>query len=572
MRINKLTINYLLLTILFISAVIRLWKLGSIPSGLTPDEASLGYNAFSILKTGRDEYGELLPLIFKSFGDYKPGLYIYLTVPFVALFGLSEWSVRLPSALAGVLAVWLVYKIVLRMVDDRWLMVKKKKGLIINHQLLAITASFLLAVSPWHTHFSRGAWEANVALTLTLAGIYFFLKSFNTSKFLLASSFCFSLTLLTYQGAKLSTAIVMVVLALAYWKEIKILFRDNITTVLQCAAVGLIVALPVVLSMFTGKTGRLEVFSVFSYPRPKDYLQTFLDQGDEKVGGLTYNLYHSESLNFTRGILGRWSNHFSARFLLFRGDYQNPRHSAPNHGMLQLFDFILLPLGFIIVAKRGLKKSAKFILFWLVLAPLPAVLSRDQVQSVRALNMIIPLTLISSFGFVYLLSLASKLKSHILHTTFLILFAGFFLASNIYFLDSYFIHLPKHDAKYWNYGYREVVETVTPIQSNYDKIIFQQSYDQPYIFFLFFQKYNPVKYQKQAKLFESSVDVGLVSKLDNIYFESYTWPHATGQKNTLLVGNSIAIPFDFNKDSYELVSEIKYPDNFMTAFRVVETK
>src|SRR5687768_12237216 len=97
----KIKPGYLLVVIMIVAAILRLWKLGSIPPGLTPDEASLGYNAYSILKTGRDEYGQLFPTVFKSFGDYKPGLYTYAVIPFVALFGLNEWTVRLPSALAG---------------------------------------------------------------------------------------------------------------------------------------------------------------------------------------------------------------------------------------------------------------------------------------------------------------------------------------------------------------------------------------------------------------------------------------------------------------------------------------
>ena len=112
MKIYKFFIHYSLFIILLLAAVLRLWNLSSIPPGLTPDEASLGYNAYSILKTGKDEYGQVLPVIFKSFGDYKPGLYVYLTVPFVALFGLTELAVRLPSAMAGIFAAWLLYKIV----------------------------------------------------------------------------------------------------------------------------------------------------------------------------------------------------------------------------------------------------------------------------------------------------------------------------------------------------------------------------------------------------------------------------------------------------------------------------
>ena len=104
--------NWILIGILVLATFLRLWNLSNVPPHLTPDEAALGYNAYSILKTGRDEYGQLFPIIFKSFGDYKPGLYIYLTVPSVAIFGLNEFAVRFPGALAGIMAVWLIYLIV----------------------------------------------------------------------------------------------------------------------------------------------------------------------------------------------------------------------------------------------------------------------------------------------------------------------------------------------------------------------------------------------------------------------------------------------------------------------------
>ena len=80
--------------------VLRFTGLGDIPTGPYWDEAAIGYNAYSILETGRDEYGIPYPISFRSFNDYKPPLYIYLTVPAVALFGLNIWSVRLISVLS----------------------------------------------------------------------------------------------------------------------------------------------------------------------------------------------------------------------------------------------------------------------------------------------------------------------------------------------------------------------------------------------------------------------------------------------------------------------------------------
>jgi hypothetical protein len=212
-------------------------------------------------------------------------------------------------------------------------------------------------------------------------------------------------------------------------------------------------------------------------------------------------------------------------------------------------------------------------LLWLILSPLPAVLTRDQVQAVRGYNMVIPLTIISSFGIVQLIKLTKSVRFKNLYTISYILYTFIFIGSLVYFLESYFFHLPIHNARYWNYGYKQVIQTITPIQKNYNRIIFQQSYDQPYIYFLFYQKYDPKKYQSQATLsYYLGPDVGLVERLDNIYFMGFSWPYATGEKSTLIVGTDVGVSKDYNPKDYNLIKEIKYPDNFMTAFRILETK
>jgi len=567
MRIKFFLVSHKwLILIVFLAALLRLWKLESIPPHITPDEAALGYNAYSILKTTRDEYGKFLPVIFKSFGDYKPGLYVYLTVPFVAILGLTEFTVRLPSAIAGVFAVWLIFKIVSEFFSKQKDQQPTAEKLHLGH-----IAAFLLAINPWHIHFSRGAWEANMSLTLTLLGIYFFLKALEKSKFLVLSSLFFSLTLLAYQGAKLSSSLVILVLIVTFSKEVKswLTFEKKLLT--GSIVVGLVIASSVLFSFSRGETGRLKVFSVFSYPRPHEYLQNFLDQGDEKVGSLSYYLFHSETLNFARGVMGRWFNHFSGRFLFFEGDYQNPRHSAPNHGMLLLSDLVLLVLGiYSLIRKKN--KLTLFTLLWLILSPLPAVLSRDQVHSIRALNMVIPLIILSSYGFQYSLQTFKAFK----YPRFLLL--AFYLlvtSSFLYYLDSYFIHLPKHNSKLWEYGYKQIVETVTPIQNRFRKVTVQQSFAQPYIYFLFYQKYDPTTYQKQAELVESEFkgDVGYVEHLDNIVFGPIDWSVNRGDHGSLMVGDPIRISPEDSGDTnlFDVLKEINYLDG-VTAFRVVEVK
>src|SRR3972149_4200207 len=95
--------------ILIVAFVLRFYKLGQIPLTLDWDEVSNAYNAYSILKTGRDEYGNFLPLYNRSFDDYKPPLYMYLNIPTVAIFGLTPFAARLPSAFFGFLTVPAMY-------------------------------------------------------------------------------------------------------------------------------------------------------------------------------------------------------------------------------------------------------------------------------------------------------------------------------------------------------------------------------------------------------------------------------------------------------------------------------
>lgn len=540
--------KWLIIVFIAVAFFLRIYHISTNPPGLTPDEASLGYNTYSILKTGRDEYGTLLPIIFKSFGDYKPGLYVYLTTPSVAIFGLNEMSVRLPSVISGIISVYLIYLI--------------SKELFKNEKL-ALISLIIASTNPWLIYFSRGAWEVNVALTLTLAGIFFFLRSLKNQKFIILSAIAFSLTLLDYQGAKLSTGIVLVILTHLYWKN---LFKIKYKYLISSIIVGLIISLPVVISMFNGQGGRLTVFSVFSYPRPADYLQNFLKEANVKKGSLAYDIYYNEPLNFLRGILGRFFNHFSARFLFFEGDWANPRHTPPYQGVLVISDAIFLIFGFFAFLKEKISKEKLLILLWLILAPLPAILSRDQVHAVRSLNLSIPLIFIISFGVLYLLENQKKV--------FMLFIIPIYLLTYIYFLDSYFVHQPKLKSQFWQYGYKQIVEVITPIQNKYKTVRVEQSYDQPYIYFLFYQKYDPAKWQKQAYLKQDSgLDVGHVEKMDNICFCAIDWSRDRGDHGDLVIGDTKVIPpLDSNDPKeFKLIDEIKYL-NGQTAWRILEVK
>mgnify|MGYP001560461391 CR=1 FL=1 len=543
--------NKLLIIALLVGAALRLWSLGANPPHLFSDEAALGYNAYSILNTGRDEHGDLLPIIFKSFGDWKPGLYVYLTVPFVSAFGLTEWSVRLPSALAGITAIYLVYLITRELFQEK----------------MANVVSFVLAITPWHIHFSRGAWEANVALTILLGGIYFFLNFVSGSKnSLLISSVLFALTLWAYQGAKLSTLIVLLLLCGIYRKTL-LKYKKN---TLSAALCGFLIAIPVFLSLINGKAGRLEVFSVFSYRRPQEYIENILTQASEKKNSLQYFLYHSEQQSLGRGVLGRWLNHYSGKFLFFDGD-ENLRHHSTDIGMLLLVQAPFLAIGFLYLLRQKNIKAILLTIGWLILAPLPAALSRDSSHAIRSFHLVIPLVVICSAGTLYLIEEVRNRKKNLRNFIYA-LCTMFFVINFIYYLDQYYIHYPKRESKAWTYGYKQAVGK---LQSQGEKsIVFQQSYNQPYIFFLFYTKYDPRKFQQIAKksFVKEGIDVGKQTMLENITFKDATLGDLNN-KNKIIVYDPETPPFPAiitSNDNLEK-TEIKRLDN-STAFIILKHK
>ncbi len=151
----------ILITVILIAVVLRFWGLASNPVSLNIDEVAYGYDAYSILKTARDQYGTFLPLTFKSVGDYKNPVLIYLTVPSIKLFGLNEWAIRFPTALLGVLSIpiffWLIYSLT-------------------KKYTFALMGAGLLAISSCHIYYSRFASDHLMGVFFLILGVTFFLK------------------------------------------------------------------------------------------------------------------------------------------------------------------------------------------------------------------------------------------------------------------------------------------------------------------------------------------------------------------------------------------------------------
>ncbi len=532
-----LTKYYPLLIIIILAGILRFWGLSSNPPGLTWDEAALGYNAYSLLQTGKDEYGQFMPLNLKSFGDWKPAVYAYLTTPFVGILGLNEFSVRFPSAFLGIVTVLLIFILISEL---------------FNNRLLALLSAFFLSISPWHIQFSRGAFEVNVALFLNILGAILFLKK----KFIYAA-FILGLSIFTYQGSRLFVPLLIIVLMIIYRK---FLVGGIVLTVIVLL-VGII--------FLTGQTNRLTTQNFFAYQRSAREIQQISYEDNLPVSSFGFQTLHGEWFAYARGLVERYLIYFSPKMLFVDGDYSQ-RHKVPDLGVLYFFSVILIPLGIIYFLKKG-GTGSKFLFLWLLVAPIPGVLSRDLISTLRTLNMVLPVVILEAGGMFYLLMLFKKLsqKKFIILSSILIFIIGF---NFVLYLDRLFIHSPKEYSQYWLYGYKQVLEKWSNKFSDYNKVIITDSYGQPYIYYLFFNKYLPQKFQAQAELDQPGVDVGTVRRIDNIEFRHIYWPADRGLKNTLFIGPEEELP---SKDilpfkEFKVLDQIKFLNGEM-AFKVVET-
>lgn len=510
--------NIIFVLILVAGLFLRVYKLDTVPPGLTWDEAALGYNAFSILQTGKDEYGNFLPLILKSFGDYKPALFAYLDIPFILVLGLNEWAVRMPSVLAGIGFIILCYLIAKEIFGD---------------MRLSLAAAFFAAVSPLSIQFSRAGFESNVAVSLNMLGLYLFLKGLKNSRFYYGSAVSFILSLLTYQGSKIFVPLILLGLFTFFRGHIKLNRNFSISASLVLFSAVVIYFI----TFFGGQSDRLATQNLFAYSRNQGLIEQIAEEANLNPQSFQFQLLHGEWWEFVRGIFERYLIYFSPDTLFVEGDY-SPRHSVPDLGILNYYAIFLIPFGFYLIWRKR-ESEKKIILFWLFTASIPAVFSRDLISMVRALNLMFPFVILEAFGFVFLMNklIKSGRGGKLLLSGIVVLI----IVNILVYLDFYFIHLPKENSDGWLYGYKDVVKQL-PETSKYDNVVFTAEYGQPYIYYLFFSKYDPLKYQSQAKLEQETVDVGIVRKIDNIEFRKINWPVDRGLENTLLIGTGVEIP------------------------------
>ena len=547
--ISKLNAKIVFFGIILLSIVLRFYLLGVNPPSLTWDEASIGYNAYSILNTAKDEYGNFLPLSFRSFDDFKPPVYVYLTVPAVFVFGLTEFAVRFPAAVFGVLSVIVVYFLT-REIFCSW---DKKK-----REIISLTASLFLCISPWHLQFSRAAFEGNIGMFFLITSLLFFLKALKKPLFFLPFAFCLILSMYSYHSFRLINPILLVALLILFHRE---LLRRKLIVVISVAIIVLS-SIPIYAGFINpqGTGARLSMVTIFSdeklIKQSLDKVATARQQND-----IVSEVLYNRRLIFIPQILKGYFDHFRFDFLFLRGD-GGVQHHAYNMGMLYLWDFPFIILGIVFLIKKLNKRILVLIILFL-LGPLPASITSGTPQPIRAIVMIPAFQIFSAVGFVSLWFLLSKKK---LFGKSIIVVLVLLLGINIYYyLYSYYITTPIKYGYFWQYGNKQAIFYARANENKYKKIVMTYSYDQPYIYYLFYNKIDPSWYQKNWNYTETGEVYRFYRKIGKYEFYNINYEREKEFKNTLIIGTPQEI-LDTNT-----IYEINFPDGRI-AYKIISTK
>lgn len=510
--------------VIILAVILRFWHLGQVPISPDWDELALGYNAYSILHTVRDEYGKLLPVVLRSFDDYKPALYAYLAIPTVWIFGLTVFAVRLPSAILGTLTVILTFFLVRELTKKDY---------------MAILASFLLAISPWHIQFSRVAFEANTGVFLNVLGILLFLifvRKKNLS-FLILSAISFGLNVYSYQSEKVFMPLIVALLLLIFHKDI---LKLGVKKIALSGIIGLIVIFPMINFVIQNQNAlsRFKGVSVFSDKSNPSYIQTIKNfdayMNSSNFVGMAFD---NKYVYFSKESLGNYLSHFNVNWLFITGD-QN-RHHAPDMGLLYLWELPFILIGIYHLFFGNYSTKTKLVIFgWLILSPVPAAITLDVPHAVRTENFIPIFEIFCAFGIYASFMFVNKHSKAVVYSASFI-FSAIVMLFFAYYLDQYFIQQNYYNAPDWQYGYKKMVTFVSNTHNRYNNVIVDNisPMDESYIFFLFYMKYSSQKYQIVSS---DSHD------FENFIFRKIDWDTDKNLKNTLLVGTNNDFPQDIS--------------------------
>lgn len=506
---KKIIYKLLFLITVFFGVFLYFYKLGEIPAGFYIDEALPGYNAYSILLTGKDEYGKVFPLVFRFYGSFNPPLYTYLTVIPVWLLGLSVFSVRFISSLAGFLTAIVIYFLI------------KESGLI-KEKWTSLISLPLILISPWLLLHSRVGYEVSLGLLLFSLGVVFSWRAINKKKsFYLGFLFLSASTYAAY-AERFLVPFFLVGFFLIFKKR---LLKERKKDFIKAMGVTFLTQIP--------------NFYLLSTPAffPKEELFgggviTYLAQ----KGSLYLPYQISLGLSYLREFLSQYATYFSPQSLFYLPDPDSQR-SIPELSTFYFWMVIPYLVGLYALWRERKEKFSKLIWLLLLISPIPAALTKDPFSTHRAMPLFMPIVIVIAVGIDRIIK---ALSPKFLVTIMILAFA----ISGIFLWRSYFVFLPNERSEDWMYGVEELSAEIKKRPDT--KFLIDQARSKPlYANLAFFIKYPPDKFQEETdqKVKENyyhSLDFSPDYEFGNIETRSINW-EIDPCEDKMIVGDNLAI-------------------------------
>lgn len=545
-RILKENTNYFLIFIILLAAFLRFFQLGVNPPSLTWDEAAWGYNAYTLGIDGRDEFGRLLPYDYlESFGDFKPPMYAYLSIIPVKVFGLNEFSTRFSSAFFGTLTVLITYFLALSIFNSG----KSKNKALPDSSVFAISTALFLAISPWHIMLSRAAFEANVATFFIVAGVWLFLMAiYKKPAVLPLAVISFIASVYTFNSARIVAPLLLFLLSLFFIRKLlnhkKIFFASVL--------IGALLILPILSFLASPQASlRYKEVNIFS---DSELIRESNQQVLNDDNAWWSRIIHNRRVIYGREFIKHYFDNLSPNFLFVTGD-KNPKFSTQDTGQMYLWDLPFLLAGLLFLFRKR-EKNWWIAPSWILIGIIPAAFARETPHALRIEGALVAFLIVSGYGFYqFLIWLSSsknmlfKYRRQIASVSMLALFFSLF-----YFMHGYMIHYPRETSAEWQYGYKESISYLNQVSQKYDNIIFSDVLGRPYIYLLFYSKFDPQQFRDVAQIDRDVFGFVHVNKIGKYIFPDAVFKPDIPQGKNLYFENPEKIPVNAKvlKDFYWL--------------------
>lgn len=498
---NKFTESLLLFFIVLFAAFLYIFKLSEIPNGVYSDEATVGYNAYSIMLTGKDEYGKSFPVAFRFFGAYTPPLFIYAIIPFIKLFGLNAFSLRILSALSTIGGILIIYGVA-------------KKLKLFSQKISPLITALIFSIIPWVVFNARLGYEVTLGYILFFWGVYLVWQGTREKRLSLPGLFILSISTYVAHTERFLVPMFLLAFLILFWKNLKPVLKPK--TVYLALAVLILTQLP---HFFLITTKAFWVKNnVFEDVGVQRILIDFFSQY------LTY-LSPSDLFGVSRDI--------------------NHQHTIPY--LPNFYSWLIIPF-FIGLYRLYLQRKTldgKFIWLLLLISPVPGALSGHFLSIQRILPVILPMVLIIGLGLDFLVE---KIKPFFFYPafTFLTLFSLLLL------WRSYFVFFPQERAVWWSYGYEELTKITTSTDKQF---IFDNSRMPPaYMSFLYHLSFPPLEFQKNfsdqfVKDYYTNPPYNPNYKIGNIDIRPIIW-EVDPVSEVVIVGDPLLLSPDQAKEHF----------------------